>query len=359
MAEIIKASSGLLYHEEFKGEISLIWDLSPSDPDRVVINNDSISLLPGDEQVELLIPVPRECGYVFQTSIEYNPTSASERGGCILKSITTNAAELEISGDDSARCSHIKMEVASDYVVTAKAGNGSKWTDYGNTRLIDANKIGFYLGSGTSVDPIKIFNCSMYKANHITFKGLDNMHKLRIFNTNDVELTDKFVIRKFDRMVVIDGTNTLFPINNFRVKIFDSNNQIVYQNDFNDVCGGDNYEFSYNISMTVNDKPMNSDEFDLGVISEHTVYSLKITNNEDYKLENKKLKIEAYNPYNQGYKAVNIARIRAGAIYDDFEKEKVGINIEPHETRDFAMRIAREDQSLLLGESFKFKITFE
>jgi hypothetical protein len=88
LADIIKSSSGLLFAEEVWDDLSLLWDLSPNDPSRVAFTSDSISLLSGTDRIELLIPVPKENGYVFQSEIDYHPTTSIQHGGNVLRSVT-------------------------------------------------------------------------------------------------------------------------------------------------------------------------------------------------------------------------------------------------------------------------------
>ena len=60
MPNIIKSSTGLMFSEEFNGKISLLWDLSPNEDNRVANNSNSISLLHGDEKIKMLLDISFE-----------------------------------------------------------------------------------------------------------------------------------------------------------------------------------------------------------------------------------------------------------------------------------------------------------
>lgn len=359
MAQITKSISGELYTEDFAGDISLIWDLMPGNSDRVAINSDSISLLPGDEKVELLIPSPRDLGYVLQTKIDYKPTKPTERAGCILKSITENYAEVEICGDDLETCTYFKLELDLNAVFSVKAADENLvWKDYGNTKLLDANKIGYYLNSEDALndEPFKIYNCVMYKDNFITINHYDRNNVVRIYNANDNEITDKFVIRKTNTKLLIDGSNTIFPIEKIKMKFFDMTTGIlVHEGELENVYGGDIYDFSYNIEFYIDSVILDDSQYNLGVINGVQYYNLRIVNKENFAINDKILKIEAISKFNPGHKVVDMAHPND---QNNFTKER-HISLTAGETKEFVMRVTKNKDHLITNDDYSFKIVLD
>ena len=93
-----KISTGHIFSEEFNGTMNPLWDIFPSDNNRITFAGDSIKILENTDKTELLIPCPKDSGYVFQTHIIYEPKE-SNNGGCIVKSITENYVECELSAE--------------------------------------------------------------------------------------------------------------------------------------------------------------------------------------------------------------------------------------------------------------------
>lgn len=361
MALLSKVSSGLLYREVFQDNLSLIWEVTPDDYSRVSINTDSVSLLPGPDKLEMLIPAPQACDYIFQTKVLYKPTLASESGGCVFKSVTENYCHLEIKGDDDVNCTNIKLSIDEAYIINARTTDSvtGKWINHGNTRLVNANYIGFYMRENTALDSLKIYEVNMYKSNFITINNFDRTQIIKLFDNTGTEVTSKFYIKKRNTKMIIDGTDKIFPIDFLNVKIYDSTGTEISSNDLTDIYGGDEYDYAQNITFAINNVVLTGDTHSIGGVDYENIYSLKITNNEMYRIENKKLKIEAYDPYNPGHHNVYIASLIAETVVGEYEKIKTGITFKPAETREFSLKVVKSRKALLTDEDYKFRITLE
>lgn len=356
MANIIKSSSGLLFAEELWTDLSLLWDLSPNDPSRVVLNSNSISLLPGDQRLELLISAPKENGYVIQTELDYRPTTASESAGCTMKSITGNYIDLEVRGDTLVTCTYTKMIINENSILNAIASNGgTTWIDYGNTKVIDMNKIGYYVGEGSSASQLDIKKCIMYKNNFVTINNFDRTNVLKLFDSTGHEVTSQFIVRKKNTQMCIDGTNIIYPIDYLKVQSCDRiTGAVLYEGELRDIYGGDIFEYEYDLEFYIDNNLLTNTIYNLGQISGERIFDLKISNKEAYDLNNRKLKVSYYNIYNPGFKLAQIAE--GGSA--DFKTE-LDISILAGETKVYKLKAVKDKSILNIENEYKFNIIFE
>ena len=342
MANITRANSGFIFLENFdQGDMSLLWTLSPNLKDRVVHNDGSITLLPGDKRMELLITMPNESGYVMQSSLKYFPTDEYESAGVTFRSITDSTVDLEIMGDTNDKISHSKM-VVDDYNVLSALGSdstGLNWREYGNTKIIDMNKIGYYIGEGALKDPIEIMQMILYKSNYITFNNLDRKNILRLYDSNDIEITDDFVIFRTNNSVKIDGTEILFPIDYLKVRSFDRDTgELRYEGEIENIYGGDVFEYNYNIDFFIDGSKLENDTYDLVTICQEKEFILKLVNKEAYPILDRKLTVSWYSYLNPGYKSVTLSEVINGQ--DDEFKKELDISLLAGESKNFKLKIS-------------------
>ena len=357
MANIIKASSGLLFSEEFADDLSLVWSVSPNFPDRVVKNSDSISLLPGIERMELLIPAPDGTAYVLQSDTDYVPTVAADTGGITLRSVTDSTIDFEVVGDNTEVFKYSKAVIDNYNVLTALGSkDGVLWKEYGNTKVTNMNKIGFFIGANTTTDNLDINNCIIYKNNNIIFNNFDRRNIIKLFNSAGTEITSQFVFKRKNTQVQLDGTEVIYPLSYLTIRVYDRDtNALIHEGTVTNVYGGDIYEYNYNIDFYVNDILLTSDICDLGIIKDGDVLELKVSNQEAYDVVDRKLSINYYTYLNPGYQSVDIAPDGT----DNYAKELTGVTLTAGETKIYKLRIANYKTYLNLEDQYKFKINFE
>lgn len=355
MSQIIKSSSGLLYKEEDWNDISLLWDISPNFPDRIVIKDDSISLLPGTTRMELLLNTPKENGYVMQSQIKYNPVTQNDGAGCMFKSVTDNIIELEARGDNSETYKYSKLIIDDNNILDAKASlDGNVWIDYGNTKLIDMNKLGFYIDDEADETPIVIKDFVLYKNNYIFFNNIEYSNKIKIFDCEDNEITDKFIIKKRKNQICIDGTNFIFPIECIKIKIYDKQtDELLSESILEDVYGGDVYDYECDIEFYINDDLLDNNIYDLGNLRRENNYTLTIVNKEKFDIKNKKLFVTYYSAYNPGYKFAKISPENKNEYSDE-----LSIDLLTGETKKFDLKVKRDDY-INVDEKYMFNIVLE
>jgi hypothetical protein len=355
MSSLAKSSSGLLFSEKFDGDISLLWDLSPNNQDRVVQNNDSISLLQGNEDIELLIPIPTENQYVVQSKIAYTPGSQDDKAGILLRSVTDSVVNFEVCGDDSIICTNMKTCIDEYGILYAYASsdNGTTWKNYGNTKLVNMNNLGFY-NYGKNKE-LKIYDCIMYKNNYVTFNNFDRTTYIKLFQAG-VEITNDFDIKKYNTRIVLDCIDKLFPLNNIEVKVYNrSDNKEIAAQVFNEIYGGDIYEFNYNLEFKINNDILDSEKmYDLGKISSDTIFNLIVTNKEPYSIIGKSLKVTYHSLLNRAYEYVDIAEETSDKYYKSIEA-----SFTPGESKIFKLKITKDVLYSEINSDYEFSIILE
>ena len=355
MSSLAKSSSGLLFSEKFDGDISLLWDLSPNNQDRVVQNNDSIYLLQGNENIELLIPIPIENQYIVQSKIKYTPKSEDDKAGIILRSLTDNVVNFEVCGDDETICTNMKASVDEYGILYAYASsdNGTTWKNYGNTKLVNMNSLGFY-NYGVN-EELKIYDCIVYKSNYVTFNNFDRTTYIRLFKDNK-EITSSFYIKKYNTRLVLDCIEKIFPLNNIEIKVYNrKDDTLIFSKVFNDIYGGDIYEFNYNLEFKIDDDILDSETmYDLGKISNDTVFNLIITNKEPYEINGKNLKVSYYSLLNRAYEFVDIAEENSNNYYKSIET-----SFTPGECKIFKLKISKNVLYSEINSDYEFSIILE
>ena len=354
MSEIIKSSSGLMFSEDFGSDISLLWDISPNEQDRVVQNSDSISLLHNSGRTKMLIPIPTDNNYVMQSKINFEPISENDKAGLTIDSLTDIHVDFEVCGDDTTNANYMKMCVDEYGILSAYASSdGERWTNYGNTKINNMNSIGFYNESSDA--DMSIYNCIMYKNNYITINGFDRKNYIKVFDKGGNEITDDFFIRKYNSRIVIDGIYRIFPIDELTVNIYRIiDDELLSSNVLSNIYGGDIYEFKYDLEVKVNNATIdnNNELYDLGEIATDTIFELTITNKELFDMVGKTVRVSYYSFLNKAYKLVKIAPQNSDTFVDKIE----GVDIKSGYSATFKLKITKNAIYSEIEENCKFSI---
>lgn len=357
MSNIIKSSSGLMFSENFGNGMSLLWDLSPNEQDRVVKNNDSISLLNNNSsRIKMTIPIPTENNYIVQSKISFEPVSSNDKAGLTVESLTDIRVDFEVCGDDEIKADYMKLCVDEYGILSAYASWNNKWINYGNTKLNNANSIGFYNESEKS--PIKLYDCIVYKNNFITINGFDRKNYIKVFDKNHNEITGDFFIKKYNTRIVLDGIYNIFPIEELTVDIYRIvDDTLVTSHTLTNIYGGDVYEFKYDLELKINNQIIENDDklFDLGEISKDTVFDITITNKESFDITDKTVRISYYSYLNNSYKFVKIAKEQDDKFNDKIEN----INFLSGSNTKIKLQINKNTIYSELDEQCKFSIIIE
>lgn len=360
MDQLTKASSGVLYEEKFGVGLSLLWDFVPNNLDRVKLNENSVEILPGNERVEMLMPCPASSGWLCQVHLSYAGRTSTESAGFILKSITDNVAECELKGDTRDLYDYMKMELDDTSTFSLKASkDGVYWKDFGNSKMLDANKFGFYMNELTQHDALVLKSILVCRNNFVTINDIPMQSTVVIYDANGANVTHRFIVNKLSNKIVIDGSNMLFPIPYLKIKFLDVDFSEIRVVEITDIYGGDTFDFSYNISFKIEGKELTNKDHHLDIVAgPFKLYALQIQNDEDYDIENKTLKIEASSIFNPGYMPVTIAETTTldNVANLDFKKN-LEISLKAHENKNFYMKIEKLNNMPVLDSEYRFKIS--
>lgn len=360
MDQLTKASSGLLYEEKFGVGLSLLWDFVPNNLNRVKINENSVEILPGEERVEMLMPCPASSGWMGQIHLSYSGRTSTESAGFVLKSITDNIAECELKGDTRELYDYMKVELDDSYVLSLKASkDGIYWKDFGNSKMLDANKLGFYINELTQYDPLVLKDIVICKSNFITISDVPSDSTVAVYDAKDANITHRLIVNKTNNKLVIDGSNMLFPIPYLKFKFLDKEFNELRVIELSSIYGGDTFDFNYDISFMIEGRELTNQGNSLDTVTgSYKLYSLQIRNDESYDLVNKTLKIEASSAFNPGHLPVTIAET---TTHDDTPnldfKRSLVVSFMSHENKNFFIKIERSNNAPILDSEYRFKIS--
>lgn len=358
--ELAKASSGMLYEEKFGENLSLLWDFVPNVLDRVKLNTSSIEILPGEDRIEMLMPTPVDAGWVFQTHIHYAGRTATESCGFILKSITDNVAECELRGDTRELFDYLKIELDGDSTFYLKASkDGLQWKDFGNSKMLDGNKFGYYMNELTQHDPLILYDCVVYKNNFITIDDIPSECTAIVYDKLGANITHKFILKQESGKLVLDGSNMLFPIEYLKIKFLDKEFNPVRESELRNIYGGDVYDFSYKITVRIENQIVDNGDHVLDtVMGPFKLYTMNITNEESYDLKDRTLKISASSSFNPGDIPVTIAETTSHDNMNNLNFQKqLKVTFKSYESKNFFIKIEKNQNLPMLDAEYKFKLT--
>ncbi|MCC0781717.1 hypothetical protein IR152_00930 [Clostridioides sp. ES-S-0108-01] len=350
-----KISTGHIFSEEFNGTMNPLWDIFPSDNNRITFTGDSIKILENTDKTELLIPSPKDSGYVFQTYIRYEPKE-SNNGGCIVKSITENYIECELSAEiEPIYYSYLKVMYSDNFVLNLRASkDGLNWEDFGSTKLLDSNSIGYYLNDNKNA--LEIFNCEMYKSNFITIIGIDKTQSIKIYDENNKEIVTNVDMKYTEDSVVIDLSSKLFPINNVRIEV-ESGGRLSDTITIDKLYGGDVYSFEPEIRFIVDEANMDNGDFDLGLVQgKERVYELQVVNEGNF-TKTGILKIVGVSSYDKGDSMAYLMPYGDSSGSSELSKE-LEISLLSGTTTKFLIKIIKDSSCITIDDKYSFNIIF-
>lgn len=304
MTMVSKSVSGFIYQETFN-QVSLLWNTLPIN--RTISLDNSVGLIHGNERVTMTIPAPSG-DYVFQASIDHKPTILSDIGGIVVLSTTGNQIECQTYFDNTIGVSqyfqYVKVVKVGDVFTFYASMDSSVWYMIGNSELQDANRIGFFLdGPNTSdANTFVIKNISFYKSNISVFNSIFDPSSISLIDSNGVEHKDSITLKLSDGSMYVDLTNISLPIEDATLKIYNSNNDIIVENNSFNLCGGDVFEYAIKLKFLLDGTEISTSQLaDIGrLASEENEYTLTVINNDNISLSGATLSVLAYSDYFRG-----------------------------------------------------------
>ena len=257
--------------------------------------------------------------------------------------------------------------------------DGLTWIEIGNVKFADSGVIGFFLYSTENQELIDNSHCyfnsfALYNSKYITLEGIDKIHEFEIYDKygNIILRSDSTqyagVVSRVNKKCLINTTTMPMPFDDAILRIFPHDKYSTTISQFSlgeKTYGGDGFTLERNLKLFINNQEINaSDLYDLGTFYRGSYFiKLDIYNNEDYILNDVKVKVIKYSEYYGGEEEVAIAlhsedHIESELIYD---KEVTIDSIAPSEGRSIYMKLMdRPIQDFYMtANSYKFKIVIE
>ena len=355
--KITKVSSGLILKDDFNNSFNPLWDFFPNNMKRVLFAKDSILLLPEkDSPMEMIIPVPNNGEFVMQTELIYKPTAPNEFAGCLIKSITDNKVECEISynPDETEQYKFIKISCNSSYIINLRASkDGEIWDDLGNTKFFDGNYIGYFINGEKSGLAIK--ECTMCKSSFIVIHGINSEDKVLLNNSDGVDLITKLDLDtslKGDRFI-IDLGPTMLPLRDIALTVLSPNGTTYTMLD--EIYGGDVFKINPDIQIYVEKYSEECGTFNLGeIIGEEQIFTLVLENKSDTP-KNGIIKVEALSSYECGHKMASLAPLDRPELNLKSLKD---VSIQPKSDFKCLLKVKNNENFLTIDDDYKFSIIF-
>ncbi len=256
--------SGLIYSNEFTDTtLDNAWTVSPNNYERYSLT-DRVSYLRlkhGLAPVYLLQNIPTG-DYVFECSIDYNPTNSDDRGGLVLFRNETQKAGLfkYYQDDNNANWKYLRLVRKGDVYEGYASLDGQEWTLYGSILDFGAQKVGFVLEGTDTVNtqPLDIKSVKIYRSNKIFLHNLEPGVQCELYDEEGNRLSYS-VVEKAKACGELDVSHLSFPLSGY-FKLLASDGTLLQQTDlFEDLCGGDAFWYGSPFIISIDDNAIKLD----------------------------------------------------------------------------------------------------
>lgn len=374
MPNINKVTSGNVYSDNFS-TLNLLWDIH-SDPSRVSLTADGAVLSHGDNIITMTMPAPMS-DYVFQAEISHNPVILSDIGGIIVQSVTNENIECQTYYDyynNAISYKYIKVVCYQETYTFYVSIDGKKWDLIGNSKLPNANRIGFMLQGSKQPNSSDFIakHLEVYKSTVVTFitsETFTGCHSVVITDQMGdklYEANSAAVIKNEFGKVYINMVDALMPLNNVNIVLSDKEGNAILSQDRVDICGGDVFDIHSNYAIYVqqdliNEVELNTNKlFDFGQLREtENIFYMRIENKDSETMNGKLLKIEPYSTEYRGADLVQIAVLNNDKTYGVFGNYIDLPDIMGMDSFNFVVKITKDiiDTGVFYADSYKFKLT--
>jgi len=372
MATLAKSATGLLLCDNMDF-INSYWTITPATGDRAVVSaRNDVELEHGDQRVSMLISAPTG-DYVFQSEIEHKPSSLADQGGILIYADSINQIELQsyFSGTagDNQYYKSVKVIKEGDRFEFHATKDNIIWEIVGKSLLNDAHLVGFFLDGPISQtsNRFTIKSSAFYRSNFVCFVGIPSSYTIKIYDDEMVEKISikaaNYIAENSNGNILVDLSKVLMPINNALIRIMDGD-ILVHEKQVDSFCGGDTYNFTYDIQVLLNDKAIYEiDDLNLGFIgSGGQINKLTILNKDNSPLIGKRIKVVAFSDYYRGGQFAKIAFVDINGIeLSSYESEQILPEIQAGGRVDLGLKIERDasTEAPFFNKEYRFKILIE
>lgn len=253
------------------------------------------------------------------------------------------------------------------------------WIEVGNVKFEDSGVIGFFIYGTEDQDLLDNSYCffnsfALYSSKYISLDGIDRAYEMEITDGEGhiVLRTDSIayahMISRSNKQCLVNTTTLPTPIRNATMRIYPKNNYDETIGQFslgNEVYGGDSYTLERDIRLFINNQEINQLElYDLGTFYRGSYFiRLEVHNNEDYILNDVKVKVVKYSEYHSGEQEVSVALYSEGRVESElvYDKEVIIDEIRPSEGKSIFMKLIDKpiQDFYMTANSYRFKIIIE
>lgn len=257
--------------------------------------------------------------------------------------------------------------------------DGLTWIEVGSTSFMDACVIGFFLYSTDEQELIDNSHCyfntfALYSSKYIVIDGIETNHEFEIYDGDGyihIRSDDtKYIplVSRSNKRCVINTTTMPVPIKNAQLRIFPRNDYKTTVSQFElgeEIYGGDNFILERDIKLYINNQELNPLElYDLGIFYRGSYFvKLDLYNNEDYILNDVKVRVIKYSEYYGGEEEIAVALYDENHIESELEyaKEVMIDSIAPSEGRSVYIKLIDKpiQDFYMTANSYRFKIIIE
>lgn len=376
MPSVNKTASGLLLYEDFSTSSSM-WIPSPNNYNEMQFGEDGLRMFHSDMYKTITIEEP-QTNYSLICKLNHIPIDTKDIGGVIVMSndtsyiecqscvmtspsYITNSSQLEqqiLNFIDGIMAKYVEYSVVDDtgtypeeiilndeptngeevipgyvdmmypYIKVIKINtsytflastDGKAWIEVGNTKIPDANRIGFFLyshdGDITNTNYFVEY-AAFYSNNYVIVNNITNNQVLELRDSDGSLICDTSseIVKRKNNQIFIDTTLLKMPYNDVKINVL-QNNIIIYEYVIPQLVGGDIYAYSYDIKVCIDNVELNQEEiFDLGVFYHNDqAIRIDIYNQEAYALENLTISLSSFSVYFSGSETIGIS------LYDENE----------------------------------------
>lgn len=257
--------------------------------------------------------------------------------------------------------------------------DGITWIEVGNVKFEDSGVIGFFIYGTEDLEILNNSHCyfktfALYKSKYITIDGIDRKQEMEIYDEggNILMRTDDIgyahMISRSNKQCIINTTTMPMPIRNGKLRIYPKKNYPMTLGEYDlgpEVYGGDGFTLERDIRLFIDNQELNPLEiYNLGTFYRGSYFiKVDVRNNEDYILNDVKVKVIQYSEYYGGEHEVAVAlydedRIESELVYD---KEVIIDSLAPSEGRGIFMKLTDKpiQDFYLTANDYRFKIIIE
>lgn len=297
--------------------------------------------------------------YVFEIHYEFTPNNPAESGGiAVVKTLPDGCIELldEYSSTETVHYTKLRMvKQGQRYKGYGYIKEDRTWILVGATDY-EASLIGIvYHSSPTSTSNFDVDKLLIYKSTYLTITNISPGMVAEIYDSEG-NIIDSGMCQEGNDYIKLDLSYVDIPLNNATIKLYDADGNLIYSSVFNDIYGGDVFEYGVAVEVRLDNELIREyEEVDLGrIVGGELEKMLTIKNITGEPLQNitiKSLPIDNDKSYLWVYFAFD-------DVEPTYQQGQITIPfLAPEQTAYLRMKIVRDTSVVQPGEYYRFVLS--